>query len=227
MDWQKIISNLEKIVPIAIFAGLFADWFRLRLARRVEERQHIARAISELLELRHIVRGLQELPKHIQKMLPPEFADRIPKEIWHSIDILKMFPMDDALPKRYKKTVEEIAGFNPFLAFKLRGKERYFDLRNVISQRLSQSPGSPIIASQITNVLDRDYMPVIKEMLHLLAKAHSMRMRFSVYFALRQKPTEDNLITQESLEVFQERFRQMLAAASSKTTQAPIAKKLA
>jgi hypothetical protein len=184
MDWQKIISNLEKIVPVAIFAGLLADWFRLRLARRVEERKHIARAISELLELRHLVRGLQELPKHIPKMLPPEFADQIPKEIWHSIDILKMFPMDDELPKRYKKAVEEIAGFRPFLAFQLRGKERYFDFRNFLSQHLSQSPGSPIIASRITEVLDRDYMPVIKDMLYLLAKAHGVRMRFSIYFAL-------------------------------------------
>jgi len=47
-----------------------------------------------------------------------------------------------------KKLVEEIAGFRPFLAFQLRGKERYFD-SEFSSQHLSQSPGSPIIASRI------------------------------------------------------------------------------
>ncbi len=158
-------------------------------------------------------------------MLPPEFADQIPKEIWHSIDILKMFPIDDELPKRYKKAVEEIAGFRPFLAFQLRGKERYFDFRNFLSQHLSQSPGSPIIASRITEFLDRDYMPVIKDMLYLLAKAHGVRMRFSIYFALRQKPVDDNLIPQEFLKVFQEQIRQVITAASSQTSQVPVARK--
>jgi hypothetical protein len=68
-------------------------------------------------------------------------------------------------------------------------------------------------------------MPVIKDMLYLLAKAHGVRMRFSIYFALRQKPVDDNLIPQEFLKVFQEQIRQVITAASSQTSQVPVARK--
>ena len=70
MDWQRIASYLEKLIPIVLVFGSVADWLRLRFARRAEERKHIARAISVLLEMRFVLLALSELPKHLPELIP-------------------------------------------------------------------------------------------------------------------------------------------------------------
>ena len=210
MVWQTIISWGEKILPVALLTGLLADWFRLRLARRAEERKHISRAISELLELRYIIRALPELPKHFTELLPAELRPHMPPDLFQSIDVMKFLPMDDKLPERYRKAVEEIAGFEPFLAFQLRGKERYFDFRNFITQHFGQNPGSPFIANKITEAIDRDCLPAIEEALSLLAKAYGVKMQITVKLALRRRRSDVGIIPIETKRVFQEQILQLV-----------------
>ena len=210
MNWEQMISWAEKILPVALITGLLADWFRLRLARRAEEQKHIARAISELLELRYIIRTLPELPKHFAQLLPEELKPHFPPDFWKSFDVMQFLPMDEKLPERYKKAVEEIAGFKPFLAFQLRGKERYFDFRYFLTQHFGQSPGSPIMANKVTEALDRDCLPAIEDALALLAKAHGVKMQISVKLALRHKKTDGDLIPSEIKRVFQEQILQLV-----------------
>jgi hypothetical protein len=210
MDWQKTIMWTEKILPVALITGLLIDWFRLRLARRAEEQKHIARAISELLELRYIIRTLPEMPKYFEELWPAELKPHMPPNLFQSFDVMQLLPMDDKLPERYKKAVDEIAGFKPFLAFQLRGKERYFDFRNFITQHFGQAPGSIIIANKITEALDRDCLPVIEEALALLAKAHGVKMQISVKFALRRRKSGADIIPFESKRVFQEQILQLV-----------------
>lgn len=206
MDWQNIVSWAEKILPVALITGLLADWFRLRFARRAEEKKHVARAISELLELRHIIRSLPEMPKHFQALMPAELRPHMPADLFQSFDVVQLLPMDDKLPERYKQAVEEIAGFNPFLAFQLRGKERYFDFRNFITQHFGQAPGSMVMANKITEALDRDCLPIIEEALSLLAKAHGVKMRLSVKLACRRRKSDTDIIPLETKRVFQEQI---------------------
>lgn len=221
MNWEQIISWGEKLLPVALITGLLADWFRLRLARRVDERKHIARAISELLELHHIIRALPELPKHFQELLPEQLRPHIPPELFSSIDVMQFLPMDEKLPERYRKAVEEIAGFEPFLAFQLRGKERYFDFRNFLSQHLGQSPGSQIIASKVTEAIDRDCLPVIEDALALLAKAHGVKMRISVKLALRRKKVDGDIIPFETKRIFQEQILQLVKTNEPQLLEKP------
>jgi hypothetical protein len=210
MAWQQIILWGEKILPVALITGLLADWIRLRIARRADEQKHIARAISELLELRYIIRALPELPKHFAELLPAELKPLMPPDLFQSIDVMKFLPMDDKLPERYKKAVEEIAGFEPFLAFQLRGKERYFDFRNFITQHFGQVPGSTNIANKITEALDRDCLPAIEEALALLAKAHGVKMQITVKLALRRRKSDADIIPIETKRVFQEQILQLV-----------------
>ena len=211
MNWPQIISWVEKILPVALITGLLADWFRLRLARRAEEQKHIARAISELLELRYIIRALPELPKHFAKLLPEQLKPHFPPAIWQSIDVMPFLPMDEKLSERYKKAVDEIAGFKPFLAFQLRGKERYFDFRSFLTQHFGQSPGSPIMANKVTEALDRDCLPAIEDAIALLAKAHGIKMqKISVKLALRRKKLDEDLIPFETKRVIQEQILQLV-----------------
>lgn len=221
MGWQQIASVLEKVVPVALIAGLLADWVRLRITHRSEERKHIARAISDLLQLRYIVRILPEFPKLASELIPKELKSQVPPDIWHFIDFGKVVPMDEELPKRYRKAVEEIAGFRPVLAFQLRDKERYFDLRNFLSQHLSQSPGSPLVANRVTEVLDRETVPILEETLSVLAKAHSIHMWLSIKLALRRRHVAGDMIPPEIRRVFHEQILQLVKAASSQAREKP------
>lgn len=209
MQWSQISTVLEKIVPAAFVLGLLADWFRLRFARHAEERKHIARAISDLLELRFTVLGLCELPKHFPKLVPEEMRKQIPDDLWRCIDLLQFFPVDAELPNRYRVAVEEIAGFRPVLAYRLRGKERYFDLRKFLLQHLSGAPGSPLVASRIVEVLDRECIPALEETLSLLAKSHGYRMRFSISRVLRRRQFEGELIPPTIQNVFHEQISKL------------------
>jgi len=221
MDWQNIISWAAKILPVALITGLLADWFRLRLARRAEEQKNIARAISELLELRHIIRALPELPKYFLALLPDELKPHMPPDLFKSIDVMQLLPMDENLPERYKKAVDEIAGFKPFLAFQLRGKERYFDLRNYITQRVCQTPGTIVMANKIAEALDHDCLPVIEDALALLAKAHGVKMQISVKFALRRRKSDTDIIPFETKRVFQEQMLQLIKTMEPQLLKEP------
>ena len=221
MDWQNIVSWAEKILPVALITGLLADWFCLRLARRAEEQKNIARAISELLELRYIIRALPELPKHFEALLPAELKPHMPPDLFQSFDVMQFLPMDDKLPERYKKAVEEIGGFKPFLAFQLRGKERYFDFRNFVTQHFGQTPGSIIMANKITEALDRDCLPAIEEALALLAKAHGVTMQISVKLALRRKKSDADIIPVETKRVFREQILQLVKMIEPQMLEKP------
>lgn len=221
MDWQNVISWAEKLLPLALITGLLADWFRLRLARRAEEKKHIARAISELLELRYIIRALPELPKHFEALMPAEIKPHMPPDLFQSFDVMQLLPMDDKLPERYKQAVEEIAGFKPFLAFQLRGKERYFDFRNFITQHVSQTPGSIVIANKITEALDHDCLPVIEDALALLAKAHSVKMQISVKLALRRRKNSADIIPLETKRVLQDQILQLVKTMEPQLLEKP------
>ena len=217
---------LANILPLSIIGVLIGDWVRLRLASHAEERKHIARAISDLLQLRYIISLLPEFPKYFQELMPQELRDQVPPDIWRSIDFAKAVPMDEEFPKRYRKAIEEIAGFRPVLAYQLRDKERYFDLRNFLSQHLSQSPGSPSVANEITEVVDREALATLNETLLLLAKAHGVLMRFTIWRILRKRCRGGDIIPPEIKKVFQQQMSQVIAAASSQTSQMPTARKL-
>jgi hypothetical protein len=113
VQFSQISALFEKVLPLALFGGLFVDWLRLRLAHRTEERKHIARAISSLLEFRFIVLGLHELPKHLRKLIPKELQGQISDDDLRMVDFTPFLPIDEELPKRYRTAVP--SSFLPFL----------------------------------------------------------------------------------------------------------------
>ena len=76
-----------------------------------------------------------------------------------------MLPVDDKFAERYRKAVDEIAAYRPVVAFRLRGKERYFDFRGLLSQHFGQFPGSASLANDVVGTLDGEAFPAIEETL--------------------------------------------------------------
>jgi len=214
MQFSQIGTVLGYILSLSFVGVLIGDWVRLRIASHAEERKHIARAITDLLQLRFLLMGLCELPKHFKGMFPNEIREHIPDDAWRSIDLTQFIPVDEEMPNRYRKAVEEISGFRPVLAYRLLGKERYFDLRTMLTKHFSGSPGSPLIASRITEALDREAIPALEETLRLLAKSHGFWMRLSVNRALRHRQFEEDLIPPALKNTFQEQISQLIATGT-------------
>lgn len=145
----------------------------------------------------------------------------MPPDIFQSFDVMQLLPMDDKFPERYKQAVEEIAGFKPFLAFQLRGKERYFDFRNFITQHVGQTPGSIVMANKITEALDHDCLPVIEDTIALLAKAHGVTMQISVMLALRRGKSDADIIPFETKRVLQEQILQLVKTMEPQLLERP------
>src|SRR5262249_5938153 len=134
---EKLGSVFVTILPIiTFFAGLFADWIKQRMTHGFEEKKQLARVISDLLELHYsmlVLRELKTIPRKIISTLPQVIQDQIPEEALNALDLAKLLPVDEKLGERYRKAVDEIAAYRPVVAFRLRGKERYFDFRNFVS----------------------------------------------------------------------------------------------
>lgn len=221
MNFEQLTTVLAKGVPWALLLGLVADWLRLRAAHRSEEKKHIGRAISDLLQLRYLALGLTELPKLAVTMFPKELRRELPDDFWRHFDFSPLLTADEGLPMRYQKAVDEIAGFRPLLAFQLRDKERYFDLRKVVSNHFAQSPGSPLVASKMTEMLDMELVSAIDKTLALLAKAHGIPMRFSVALACRRRSIPKDMIPPAMKRTFQDTVRQIVAASNADLSKEP------
>lgn len=223
MDASSAESVFQKYGLIVLLTGLAVDWLRLRITHHAEVRRqekiHIARAISDLLQLRYIALSLPEFPKHAAKLVPKELQKLIPPDVWNYIDYAQLIPLDEELPKRLRKAVEEIAGSSPVLAYQLRDKERYLDFRGLLSRRLSSEPGSQLVANRVTAVLDKEAVEVLSDTLSLLAKAHSAKMRFSVWRALRRRHQTD-VIPKELETVLHEQLKQVVAASGQSPQKA-------
>jgi hypothetical protein len=199
MAFPELGSALSKTLPVVtFFAGLLADWIRQKITHRSDERRQLGRVVADLLELRWKIILLQELQK-----VPAQFVLKIPEEarevvatemlrIFQTLEFVKSVFADSSFQERYRKAVDEIAGFRPVVAFQLRGKEKYFDLRKIPNEYFSAGGASPNTMNSVTNFMDEKCLPAIDETIREIGAAHGFRTRLAVRRALRRRELLDD-----------------------------------
>lgn len=221
MDTSGLSSLAEKALPVVAFiAGLFADWCKQRITSRFEQKRHLSRVIADLLDLRYRAICLIEAPKQIQNAIPDYVREQIPKEAWQQLDFSKMLPSDDKLGDRYRNAVDEIASFDPLLAYQLRGKERFFDFRNGLSKFAGNSPDGLRMLTSLREILDREFLPVIEETLLDLAKCHGWRTAYLVRRKLKSRLLDSNPVSSQLKAHFEELAVKMQIVPSPNKTGA-------
>ncbi|MEN6338356.1 MAG: hypothetical protein ABFE01_29220, partial [Phycisphaerales bacterium] len=152
---------------------------RLRLRR--EERKPFAKAIADLLELRHRLWGITAVIGEIKKRssIPPE------AEVALRTAFDAVFPQQDDLQRRYNEAVNLVAAVDPILGFRLRSKDEFFALMQKIRPLLVAEDSIRPLIVQIEDTLSGGFLEALKDVTIELAWAHSMvtwwriRRRFS------------------------------------------------
>jgi hypothetical protein len=102
-------------VALGWILSQLGQWF---LGRR-EEKKAIARALADLLQIRHSLlvfsKAVESLLSHLS--VPPEFQTGI------KVVLMRLLPADGDLAKRYAESVSLVAACNPILGFRLRSQD--------------------------------------------------------------------------------------------------------
>ena len=113
------MESLSVLVPIA---SLIAGWFLNEMSKKYqmsrERRAHIGRALSNLLELHHQIRSVE----NSIHLLMHHFT--LPKDQEPALRAIlsQLMPQGDECVERYEEAIEQLSESDPLVAFDLRTK---------------------------------------------------------------------------------------------------------
>jgi hypothetical protein len=178
------MSSTEWVPSLATLAlGWILNELSQRFSARRDDKKAIARALSNLLEIRH---ELLAIPKVI------EFISRdiqLPAEVHAPLKafISQWIPSDASLRTRYEESINLVAAANPVLAFRLRSQDQSLPFLNRLRQ---VAPNDPMI-STVVSALEHELMNVLPahldELIKEVAWMHGWRTRLSVQKTLKRR----------------------------------------
>jgi hypothetical protein len=106
-------------------AGGLITWFGTEISRRVtmarEKREHAARALAELLEIRRYLMGFKLMRQELEAIVGTSISNLMPT--MHAL-LPQLVAIDwVALGTRYNTAVTALAGLRPVLAYNLRSRD--------------------------------------------------------------------------------------------------------
>lgn len=171
MKFLELLIPLLGVLLGAAITGVATVWKTHQARKKI-----IARALAELLEVRHHVNGFSvivlELRKHVT--LPADFIPVLRK----IVDDL--MPIDGESHRRYDDAVSVLAELDPVLAFQLRSKNRVPELLALVTTLAPKSGLSTSDVEQLDSSLQQLALPQLDKSVLQLAGAHSWRTKRSV-----------------------------------------------
>jgi hypothetical protein len=182
---------------------------RFRATR--EEKKAYAKAIAELLEIRHNVVGVSNAFEQLRIKLEITEQDwSIAKEIFKDF-----LPKSDGIKQRYNVAVDLISEINPILGYKLRSKDLWVDIDSELETLLKLDPNLLQYKSDFLGMFNERVKTSVEKSLFELAKYHGWKTRFSMKKFLK-KPIYQT-----------EEFDDMTDELFNKILQEPAASKVA
>lgn len=195
------MDELKYLIPIGILIiGWLLNELGQKLRSRSTDRRAIARALADLLEIRHQTFGL--------KAAFDEFGKRFNLPSNFQLIILNYFnnllPSAEDLRKRYNETIDAVASADPILGFRLRSKEILNPLLQTLRSIASGDPNTshlwPLLESQLMQLVKSP----LNEMILEVSRLHGWRTWLRVRRMLKRpfiepKEIEEYLANFESL----------------------------
>jgi hypothetical protein len=164
----------------AAITGIGAIW-----KDRTAHKKVVARALTELLEIRHQIGSFNLVVEEVQKhvTLPAEFLPPLRK----LLDDLT--PVDRDANRRYEEAVSVLAEVDPLLAFQLRSRNKTQDLLGLPAVLAPQSGFSAADVDMLERSLQQMVLPHLDDSIAELARVHSWKTKRRVLKLLAQKRT--------------------------------------
>lgn len=171
MEITQSVSTLVGVIVGAILSGI-GGYFR----SRIERKRTIALALTDLLEIRHHISGIEVVLKAMHKRFDvPAEASLILQTL-----IQQMSPLNEDVHKRYDNAISLLAGLDPLLAFHLRSKNT---LPNLLASIISATESAGLSKDdivQIESTLRLSLAPHLDEAVIELAGRHSLNTKRKV-----------------------------------------------
>lgn len=154
---------------IGVIIGSLLTGIGAYLRSRIERKRTIALALTDLLEVRHHITGIDVVLKEIRRRF------NVPAEASFILQtfIEQMFPVDADVHKRYDSAVSILAGIDPLLAFNLRSKNTLPALLSSIRGAAETAGLSMDGIDQVESTLRLSLAPRLDDAVIELAGKHS------------------------------------------------------
>jgi len=171
MEALQVIAPLIGVVLGSVISGIGAH-FRAR----AERKRLIARALSDLLEIRHHVIGIETVLREVRSRV------RVSEEEAHLFreHMNSVAPLDAEIHKRYDEAISLLAGADPVLAFTMRSKNKvpqFLDSMKSVSLSLGATLSQ---VSSVECVIRSVITPALDEAVLELAAQHSFSTKRKV-----------------------------------------------
>lgn len=166
-------------------AGWFLNELSQHLKTRRERKAATGRALADLLEIHHYLKGIELVFGEIQKWAPMSRAQVLEGMSW----ISQLVPPDPTLPERYQNAVTEISATDPLLAFRLRSKDQI----PALLERLRAVQGLDMTTKDFISATDEFLRSAanqgIEDSIAELAYAHGVGTWFRIRNVMRRRST--------------------------------------
>ena len=165
MDIPPFLGQLLGVIVGAVIAGGGALY-----RARTERRRQIGRALTDLLEVRHHLLGIELMISELGKRF------ELPSEIFPLMRnaLETIIPIEAKLHERYEEAVSLLAGVDPFFAFQLRSKTILPRALSAMRAFSTQGGGSltsmELLEQQLTSLI----IPTLNQTAVALARRHSV-----------------------------------------------------
>lgn len=161
---------------LTLLTGQLGQW----LASRRDEKKAIARALSDLLEIRLRLLAVPKIPELLAKHFP------IPPEAHTAMKIVftRLIPPDADIGKRYGEAVTLVAACDPILGFRLRSQDIASPLLDTLRQlAFADGPSSAAAFANVETELMGHLKPHLDELIKEIAWLHG----WSTWWKVRRR----------------------------------------
>jgi len=165
METLQVIAPLFGVVLGSAISGIGA-YLRIRMERK----RAIARALSDLLEIRHHVLGMEVVLREVRNRVSISEEEA---QLFRS-HMNTIAPLDADVHKRYDEAISLLSGIDPLLAFNMRSKNKVFHFVDAMRNTSFSMGATPSQISTLENAIRLAIAPALDEAVLTLAKHHSL-----------------------------------------------------
>jgi len=173
---SEFVKYLLPVLSVALGWALNEASQSLKLRR--DSRHAIGRVLTNLIDIRHTILGIDYMVEKLSKLGMPSGQVPAIKAVLH-----QLFPElfgDESFHRRYQEAVDIISGEDPVLAYRLQQRDMVTPFFNRVRAFAAQDVPLSSAWGSFEPELMSKFLPILEELILELAWAHGYKTWFKV-----------------------------------------------